>query len=570
MNYYNQYKRDRNEEGLVSIIVVTIVIIILSLMTIGFAKIMDREFRQSLDRELAVQANYAAESGMNDARNYIASGADVDTAGACLNTDNLTAAQTPFFIKKGGMSDGQVLDKYTCVNIDTNVHDIELKIPRGQSRIVKIITADTLDKLYFSWNNQNAGATTSQPLPNIGNYPTESFWAQGSGNENATGVLRNTIYPVAGDGSASTPGDKNTDLESAARNYFMYPNADATGAPGAVSFGNNGIPVQGNCNSNNYSNPPNALPYKTNGYYCNSAITNLAAVAPPPPPLSSQTKDGADFDSCVITQAAPPGYTSPCLTGPPHGSGPIYNDTNYDITYTFFGIPAGNYNLNLNYGEHIEPLFPSWPPNPCGNYSFNVNIVVTAGPTISNRQLSSCNSSDSINLGAIPANAQVKIQWTNNAFIVCGANPFCNDPNLQINNISLNENAGPPPVAPPNAAFYYVKLTALYRDLSVSIQGENPTRKSVAFKNAQAIIDVTAKGNDVLKRLQGRLSLEPDYDYPQFAVDSMDTLCKRLRLPKTGPNTYGNAAYQDLAAGDPFVNFACSAGSIGGSNVPAM
>jgi Tfp pilus assembly protein PilX len=95
MNYLSKYKSHRNEEGLVSIIVVTIVIIILSLMTIGFAKIMDREFRQSLDRELAVQANYAAESGMNDARNYIASGVDVDTAGNCLNTDSLSAAQQP-------------------------------------------------------------------------------------------------------------------------------------------------------------------------------------------------------------------------------------------------------------------------------------------------------------------------------------------------------------------------------------------------------------------------------------------------------------------------------------------
>jgi Tfp pilus assembly protein PilX len=51
-------QRRHDQSGLVSIIVVTVIIVILSLVTIGFTKIMSRELSQSLDRELASQANY--------------------------------------------------------------------------------------------------------------------------------------------------------------------------------------------------------------------------------------------------------------------------------------------------------------------------------------------------------------------------------------------------------------------------------------------------------------------------------------------------------------------------------
>jgi hypothetical protein len=125
-------KNKKNEHGLVSIITVTLIVIILALMTAGFAKIMDRELRQSLDRELATQANYAAEAGLNDARNYIANAANSDTAGGCLDTKNLTAQTLPYFAPNGSISNGLGdLVKYTCINIDTNPNELSYDIPAG-------------------------------------------------------------------------------------------------------------------------------------------------------------------------------------------------------------------------------------------------------------------------------------------------------------------------------------------------------------------------------------------------------------------------------------------------------
>lgn len=56
-----------DQNGFVSIVVCMIIMTILTLITIGFAQIMNREQRQALDRQLSTQAFYAAESGINNA-----------------------------------------------------------------------------------------------------------------------------------------------------------------------------------------------------------------------------------------------------------------------------------------------------------------------------------------------------------------------------------------------------------------------------------------------------------------------------------------------------------------------
>ena len=56
-----------NEEGFASIVIALILIIVLSLLTIGFAQLARREQQTALSKQLANQAQYAAESGINDA-----------------------------------------------------------------------------------------------------------------------------------------------------------------------------------------------------------------------------------------------------------------------------------------------------------------------------------------------------------------------------------------------------------------------------------------------------------------------------------------------------------------------
>jgi Tfp pilus assembly protein PilX len=546
--------KKQDERGLVSIVVVTIVIIILALMTAGFAKIMDRELRQSLDRELAVQANYATESGMNDARRYLASGQAVSTSGDCLDTANLSGIQPQYFVANGNISgDANQTVKYTCINLDTSPNELVTTVKQGQSKVFKVASADTIDQLFFSWNNSGAGAKTgSTGLLATGEFPAESFW-NSAANKEATGVLRTTIYQVPSGASATDPTtDKNGLLENLARNYFMYPNSGGSNQPGQATIAENGVNVQGNCKQTNYSSSPSSMPINTK-YFCNSVITNLGPVAPsPPPPPPPIIILGKDYISC--TDDEPDAYNAlPCTKV---GNGVEYQQ-NYTATYQVNNPAPGNYNLAIDWSNFNST---AWPPTGAGaSYGYNVTFLVNGVGLNSATLANSGGTVNGIGLVLPTANATIDVKWTNNIWIACGANPKCYDPNLQINKLTLNQIVAPPP-APSANAFYYVKLTALYRDLSVSIQGVNTSNNPVSFIKAQGTVDVTAKGNDVLKRLQGHISLEPDYNYPSFAVDSMDTLCKRIRVQKTGSGTFGSTGYQDPASTNSNVNTACSAG----------
>jgi Tfp pilus assembly protein PilX len=377
--------KKQNESGLVSIVVVSVIIIILALMTIGFAKIMDRELRQSLDRSLATQANYAAESGINDVRAYInaylAAGNDPNLLstqnGRCLDTTNPGISPNPF-VSNGSLSNGNNLVKYTCIIINATPKDLVYDIKQGESIVFKMVPSANPGNIYFGWENQKdkAGTVCYAPLPggSSSQLPKESDLSSAC----QTGMLESTIYPVP-NGLPADPNSSGSALVTNSHTFFMYPNqAAGAGSVGFQNYGSNGSFVNGNCNQANQSKAPAALPFQQGTFrICNSGITGV-----------------------------------------------------------------------------------------------------------------------------------------------------------------------------PNAPMYYVKLTALYRDLSISVQagqGGNP----VQIGSAEALVDVTGSGNDVLKRLQGRVTLGSNSSYPAFSIQTMDTLCKEFRLPKTGPNSYGTAIYNDKdVAGD--------------------
>ena len=60
-------RQAKDERGMVAIMIAMFLMIILSLITLGFLRLMQREQRQALDNSLSTQAYYAAESGINDA-----------------------------------------------------------------------------------------------------------------------------------------------------------------------------------------------------------------------------------------------------------------------------------------------------------------------------------------------------------------------------------------------------------------------------------------------------------------------------------------------------------------------
>lgn len=89
-------KQTKNEDGLVAILVATVIMIIMSLITLGFARLMQREQRQAADRALSSQAFYAAESGVNDAIAIIHNGTPVVAKNTCATTGAVSSATNAY------------------------------------------------------------------------------------------------------------------------------------------------------------------------------------------------------------------------------------------------------------------------------------------------------------------------------------------------------------------------------------------------------------------------------------------------------------------------------------------
>jgi type II secretory pathway pseudopilin PulG len=133
----NRLSLRENESGFASIVIALVLIVVLGLLTVGFAQLARNEQQQSLNKQLANQAYDAAESGINDARDAIMNGSLNSTnlptnPNDCVNNTVLH----PSINKGNGVS-------YPCilVNLDPP-HIILNKFPALTNRYLLFSTVD--------------------------------------------------------------------------------------------------------------------------------------------------------------------------------------------------------------------------------------------------------------------------------------------------------------------------------------------------------------------------------------------------------------------------------------------
>ena len=165
-------KQPKRQDGFVSIVVAALLMVILALITLGFARIMQREQRQAIDRHLSREALYAAESGINDVAAKVADPApdpvyDLRAKTTC-DVNGLGAAGN------GNLSpDGAVA--YTCALYDRTPSTLEYTTS-GDSKITELATesGNNLDTLTFTWGNSDTDPNNNL----VSNLPTCGFNAQ--------------------------------------------------------------------------------------------------------------------------------------------------------------------------------------------------------------------------------------------------------------------------------------------------------------------------------------------------------------------------------------------------------
>jgi hypothetical protein len=255
------------EQGFASIVIAIVMVLVLSLVTVGFAQLMRREEKSALDKQLSSQAYYAAESGINDATKAINDGylGAKTGCGPGQGVDNnpaYAAGLADLNSNVVGYGSNPTGATYPCLLINPTPKDLHYDpINATQSRTLEFTALDStgaaaaVDSIKISW--QDAGTNTQfKPGDCTNDFPTTANWPY-------IGVLRAQVIPLD-----SAHLDRTT-LSNSAFTAFMCPRASGGVTPGTANYGssigpaNAGIIVNGNCNTS-------AQPQ-----YCNVVLSNL-------------------------------------------------------------------------------------------------------------------------------------------------------------------------------------------------------------------------------------------------------------------------------------------------------
>jgi len=243
----------RSQAGTVSIMTTMVLMIVISLIVLGFAQISRRNQKQSLDRQLSTQAFYAAESGVNDVheliKNAVAAGTAIPDKTSCsdLGTGGFYGSLNPDIDVAKNI-------KYTCVIVDPSPTQLRYSDVGTTSTIIPMnsATGAAFSKINITLQSKLVGGSPISGCPSstASAFKTSGSWGCGYG------VLRFDLVPTSG-------GSLNSDsLRTSAMTTFAVPFA----AGGLAS-----IPYVGGV-----TNANNLMGMRCNNTNCTLSITGLS------------------------------------------------------------------------------------------------------------------------------------------------------------------------------------------------------------------------------------------------------------------------------------------------------
>ncbi|HVX47984.1 MAG TPA: PilX N-terminal domain-containing pilus assembly protein [Candidatus Saccharimonadales bacterium] len=254
----------KNEKGFASIVIALVLIIVLALFTIGFAQLARREQQTALDSQKATQAQYAAESGINNAYKDILSGKI--TENNANSTNCMKAGAGPTNLPADALSANQDVNttngvSYSCLLVALHTDTLQIdRLSPNSGRHMMFNTDDPLSTLTIKWGSYtNRTNFVSSLDPNNPQFGQMSSWTHPP-------LLEISITPVNSLPAANT----DAYLQSKTFTFYAYPSQGGSNSvnydPGNVRVanqpGNQGQVVSGACSG-------------TGSYPCSVNLTNL-------------------------------------------------------------------------------------------------------------------------------------------------------------------------------------------------------------------------------------------------------------------------------------------------------
>lgn len=266
-------KNRRDQNGLASLIVVSVLVVLLTLISLGFARLMSRSSINSTNRQLSNAATYAAQSGINDVVDYMKQYAADNPADPyvaspeCTGNNSLIGSATnkgPFYRDSNLSGDTDRNVKYSCILLNqTPTTLVYTGVPVLKSQVIRLNTSafpGSFSSLLLSWQATNSLLDSYPPAT-----PTlydETSW----NNSDYTPMLRVTIYPVPFSGSTSN-------IQANSKTFYLYPQPNSGGVI-PISLYNTGI-TNGQILPVSCNDTPNPVFNGKPDYKCNLIIGNL-------------------------------------------------------------------------------------------------------------------------------------------------------------------------------------------------------------------------------------------------------------------------------------------------------
>ena len=140
-----------NQSGIASITITTVIIIIISLITVGFTLLMNRAQRQALDQQLSTQAFYAAESALSAKAEELK--IQYESQGLDSSSNITSCNQTQPFTDAPEITS-------TCVLVNTTPDNLKFdSVSTASPTVVKSLkpASGTFNRLLITWEGIDSG-----------------------------------------------------------------------------------------------------------------------------------------------------------------------------------------------------------------------------------------------------------------------------------------------------------------------------------------------------------------------------------------------------------------------------
>ena len=250
------------ERGAVSLFVVIFAMLLLTVVTVSFLRIVMTDLRQASDVDLSQSAFDSAQAGVEDAKrallryqaycstttdadcSSLANQLSVDTCNTALRIGGVvpgTTGEVPVQSTSSSSASASFEQAYTCVTMRLNTEDVVGSVGSGVSKFISLKAADPssgastdFNEVTLSWFSQQNLSSPTQPVSLQTRSAPSPLLRQTDWPASRPPILRVQLMQTGSSFTLSDFDSVNASSQSNANTLFLYPTSNGATSAGFV------------------------------------------------------------------------------------------------------------------------------------------------------------------------------------------------------------------------------------------------------------------------------------------------------------------------------------------------